>query len=383
MTLPNTYSLSHIILFLLFSLLASFLPCNCTSKPKQPNEARQVKGMFVFGSSLVDNGNNNFLQNSMAKADYLPYGIDFPLGPSGRFTNGKNVIDLLGDRLKLPSLIPAFADPSTKGNKIVHGVNYASGASGILDETGIVAGNVINLKQQINNFEEVTLPELEVRLGCKSTELLPHYLFILGTGGNDYSLNYFLSNPIPNNNNVSSLQFFTAKLITSLYNHLKKLYSLGGRRFVVMSINPLGCSPVIQASRPTHEGCRQDLNQAARLFNARLRQLVDVAKSQLPHSNFVFVNSYRIMHKIITHPTSNGFNDARSACCEVAALNEGGNGILCKKDGRTCANRSMHVFFDGLHPTEAVNVIIANKAFASNLTADVYPININHLALLY
>lgn len=94
--------------------------------------------MFVFGSSLVDNGNNNFLQNSKAKADYFPYGIDFPYGPSGRFTNGKNVIDLLGDQLKLP-LIPTFADPSTKGTKIIHGVNYASGASGILDDTGLLA----------------------------------------------------------------------------------------------------------------------------------------------------------------------------------------------------------------------------------------------------
>lgn len=98
-----------------------------------------IKGMFVFGSSLVDNGNNNFLENSRAKADFLPYGIDFPLGPSGRFTNGKNVVDLLGDYLRLPSPIPPFSDPSTKGRRIVHGVNYASGGSGILDNTGSIA----------------------------------------------------------------------------------------------------------------------------------------------------------------------------------------------------------------------------------------------------
>ncbi|KAH7557242.1 hypothetical protein JRO89_XS11G0082800 [Xanthoceras sorbifolium] len=98
-----------------------------------------IKGMFVFGSSLVDNGNNNFLENSLARADYLPCGVDFPWGPSGRFTNGKNVIDLLGEKLKLPSLIPTFSDSSTKGTKIVHGVNFASAASGILDDTGSLA----------------------------------------------------------------------------------------------------------------------------------------------------------------------------------------------------------------------------------------------------
>lgn len=86
----------------------------------------------------MDNGNNNFLHN-MAKADYSPYGIDFPLGPSGRFTNGRNVVDLLGEFLELPSLIPPFADPSTKGLKVINGVNFASGGSGILDDTGSIA----------------------------------------------------------------------------------------------------------------------------------------------------------------------------------------------------------------------------------------------------
>nr|GMD82065.1 GDSL esterase/lipase At1g29670-like [Ipomoea batatas] len=94
--------------------------------------------MFVFGSSLVDNGNNNNLIDAIAKADYLPYGVDFPGGASGRFTNGKNVIDLLGQHLQLPAYIPPFTHPSTRGPNIVHGVNYASGGSGILDDTGAV-----------------------------------------------------------------------------------------------------------------------------------------------------------------------------------------------------------------------------------------------------
>lgn len=94
-----------------------------------------AKAMFVFGSSLVDNGNNNFLNSSGVRADYLPYGVDFPLGPSGRFSNGRNTIDALGDLLHLPH-IPPFADPATSGRAALHGVNFASGGSGILDRTG-------------------------------------------------------------------------------------------------------------------------------------------------------------------------------------------------------------------------------------------------------
>ena len=51
--------------------------------------------IFVFGDSLVDNGNNNYL-NSLAKANFEPYGIDFSWGPTGRFSNGKILVDFLG-----------------------------------------------------------------------------------------------------------------------------------------------------------------------------------------------------------------------------------------------------------------------------------------------
>ncbi|XP_022850859.1 uncharacterized protein LOC111372702 [Olea europaea var. sylvestris] len=41
---------------------------------------------------MVDNGNYNNL-NTIAKVNYLPYGIDLP---TGIFTNGKNIADLIG-----------------------------------------------------------------------------------------------------------------------------------------------------------------------------------------------------------------------------------------------------------------------------------------------
>jgi hypothetical protein len=56
----------------------------------------QVPCYFIFGDSLVDNGNNNQL-NSLAKANYLPYGIDFDGGPTGRFSNGKTTVDVIGE----------------------------------------------------------------------------------------------------------------------------------------------------------------------------------------------------------------------------------------------------------------------------------------------
>lgn len=56
----------------------------------------QVPCYFIFGDSLVDNGNNNNIA-SLARANYRPYGIDFPDGPTGRFCNGLTTVDVIGN----------------------------------------------------------------------------------------------------------------------------------------------------------------------------------------------------------------------------------------------------------------------------------------------
>lgn len=78
--------------------------------------APQVPCYFIFGDSLVDNGNNNQLQ-SLARADYLPYGIDFGGRPTGRFSNGKTTVDVICEILMhllsliLHALLPRICFP--------------------------------------------------------------------------------------------------------------------------------------------------------------------------------------------------------------------------------------------------------------------------------
>ena len=55
----------------------------------------EARAFFVFGDSLVDSGNNNYLATT-ARADAPPYGIDYPTRrPTGRFSNGLNIPDLI------------------------------------------------------------------------------------------------------------------------------------------------------------------------------------------------------------------------------------------------------------------------------------------------
>jgi phospholipase/lecithinase/hemolysin len=57
--------------------------------------ASAARAFFVFGDSLVDNGNNNYLVTT-ARADAPPYGIDYPTHmPTGRFSNGLNIPDII------------------------------------------------------------------------------------------------------------------------------------------------------------------------------------------------------------------------------------------------------------------------------------------------
>ena len=57
--------------------------------------AQPTRAFFVFGDSLVDSGNNDFLVTT-ARADAPPYGIDYPTHrPTGRFSNGLNIPDLI------------------------------------------------------------------------------------------------------------------------------------------------------------------------------------------------------------------------------------------------------------------------------------------------
>ncbi|KAK1371864.1 GDSL-like Lipase/Acylhydrolase superfamily protein [Heracleum sosnowskyi] len=238
-----------------------------------------------------------------------------------------------------------------------------------------ILGEVENLNEQIKYFEEVTLPELEKQGKNSSRESVSKYLFVVGSGGKNHTSNYFLNR---SRSNISS-HAFTDNLITTLSSQVKKLYNLGAKNFVIMSLYPLGCNPRSLAAQPQKKGCNKSLNDAAMDFNYYLKSLVKRLKPEMPGSNFVIVNAYKIIEDIIKNPTSRGFTDTTQPCCEPSK-EEKGNWILCKKGGSTCEDRNKHVYFDDLHSTEAVNVALATAGYSSEFASEVYPFNIWELA---
>ncbi|RZC75272.1 hypothetical protein C5167_050756 [Papaver somniferum] len=253
---------------------------------------------FVFGDSLVDPGNNNRLDN-IAKYNVWPNGIDFPGGiPTGRYTNGRTAVDFLAQGLGFKNFIPAYNNPATAGEIVFHGVNYASGGSGILDKSG--------------------------------------YIF--------------------------------------------KLYEMGARKFVIQNVPPIGCVPLERDLNHLWVGdsCVTSMNDAAMLFNTKLKTLVSELNSNLVGSKFVYADLYYIASDIIENYQSYGLENYNSACCRQLGR-YGGLGLRGPTE-KVCSDRSKYFFWDAVHPTEAVNLIVAKRLLDGD-SKDIYPINIRQLCI--
>ena len=64
------------------------------------SQSQLVPALHVFGDSAVDAGNSLYLNTSF-RADFAPYGIDFLIGSSGRFSNGDTIDDVLGTDIEI------------------------------------------------------------------------------------------------------------------------------------------------------------------------------------------------------------------------------------------------------------------------------------------
>ncbi|KAL2236278.1 GDSL esterase/lipase At5g08460-like [Sesamum indicum] len=336
----------------------------------------QFTAIFAFGDSLSDPGNNNYL-NSLAKANYVPYGVDFYQGPSGRFCNGKTAVDYLGDMLGMP-LLPAYTTTFAAGRNILKGVNYASAAGGILEETGQNLGERFSLSGQVENFES-TLNQLRRQMEDEElSNYLAKALAIMALGSNDYINNYLSPNF------YTSSYFYTPKdyadlLINRYTRQILALHSLGFRKFLLAGIGPLGCIPnQLATGLPPPGKCVAYTNDVVGMFNNRLVSLVDQLNSNYNGSIFAYGNTFGAVMDIINNAKTYGFSVTDRGCCGIGR-NRGQ--ITCLPFSMPCSNRNQYVFWDAFHPTQAVNQILARRAY-SGTPSDCYPVNVQQMALM-
>ncbi|WOL14296.1 GDSL esterase/lipase [Canna indica] len=391
---------------LMFLLTAALLVA-ATSTAWSTDPQPQVPCFFIFGDSLVDNGNNNNIL-SLARANYRPYGIDFPEGSSGRFTNGRTMVDVLAQLLGFRSFVPPYA--AAQRSDILRGLNFASGAAGIRAETGNNLGDHYHLEVQVNHFRDTVRMMTRTFRGntTRAEEYLGKCIYFMGMGSNDYLNNYFMPTIYPSSRQYSTrtwsallLEDYSRQLtvtyiilnssttlgfmfLVMIYINCQELYDLGARKVALIGVGQIGCIPYELArydSRNSKRGgsvCNEDINKAISIFNAGLVRTVNRFNTQFPDAKFIYINTFDSSKDLVANAATYGFDVIDKGCCGVGRNN---GQITCLPFQTPCADRTGYLFWDAFHPTEVANVIYARKAYNSSSSTDVYPMNIRQLAM--
>ncbi|CAI0475392.1 unnamed protein product [Linum tenue] len=258
-------------------------------------KAPRVPCYFIFGDSLYDSGNNNNL-NTSVKVNYSPYGIDFPAGPTGRFSNGRTAADIIGETLGFKDFIPPFAS-NPDDRQILVGVNYASGSAGILVESGKQGGDNVDLNKQLRNHK-VTVSRIVKKLGSKK----------------------------------------------AAFEHLARKVALAG-------ISNIGCTPSLIATVGTNGApCVTSVNQLVAPFNIGLKSLISQLKSAHPDAKFGYLDTINAFKCFFFLSVFAAFKVKTTPCCQVSTVTG-----LCLPNTVPCSQRRSYLFWDAFHPTELAN----------------------------
>ncbi|KAL5566828.1 hypothetical protein UlMin_029992 [Ulmus minor] len=336
----------------------------------------EARPFFVFGDSLVDNGNNNYLATT-ARADLPPYGIDYPTRrPTGRFSNGLNIPDLISEQIGSEPTLP-YLSPELTGERLLNGANFASAGIGILNDTGIQFLNIIRIYKQLKYFEQYQARVSSLIGPDETRQLVNDALVLITLGGNDFVNNYYLV-PFSARSRQFSLPDYVVYLISEYRNVLSRLHDLGARRVLVTGTGPLGCVPAELALRSRNGECAEELQRAAALFNPQLVDMVNSLNSEIGSDVFIAANVNQMHMDFISNPQAYGFVTSKIACCGQGPYNGLG---LCTIASNLCPNRDLYVFWDAFHPSEKASRIIAQQILTGT-TSLMHPMNLSTIMAL-
>ncbi|CAN8266570.1 unnamed protein product [Cochlearia groenlandica] len=348
MGLPSLNSCIILILCLNFTVNST------TLKEQHLLFGGKFPAFYVFGDSLVDSGNNNYLATKI-KSNFLPYGSDFEGGkPTGRFSNGKTIADYIALYYGLP-MVPAYMGlTEEQKNSISTGFNYASASCGVFPNTG--QGKCLSLNVQVDLFSETIEKHLKktFKTPLELNNHLADSLFMTAIGVNDYAFFY---------NKTIDANEFANKLLHEFLVQIERLHGLGARKFFINNIKPLGCYPNIVANTMPRGSCNDQLNQAISIFNNKLKTSLSGLKQKLFNTCFLYSDYFNFMLGLRGSSSSNikPSLNATSPCCPD--VYDGGLTTSCRPDSGSCKVPDNHIFFDPFHPTQLANLMYSNECF--------------------
>ncbi|XP_056866238.1 GDSL esterase/lipase At1g28580 [Raphanus sativus] len=334
-------------------------------------QCRRFKSIISFGDSIADTGNLVGLSdpNDLPHVAFPPYGETFFHNPTGRFSNGRLIIDFIAEYLGLPLVPPFYGSQNTNFDK---GVNFAVGGAtalerSFIEERGIhFAYTNVSLGVQLQSFKGL-LPNL-----CGSSsdcrDMIENALILMGEiGGNDLNYAFFVGKAIEDIRELFPL------VITTISSAIKELIGMGGRTFLVPGNFPLGCSvayltlyqtPNMEEYDPI-TGCLKWLNTFAEDYNKQLQAELDRLRKLYPHVNIIYADYYNALLRLFQEPAKFGFMiRPLPACCGLGGPYHYTSGKKCGFEGvEYCNDPSKYVNWDGVHMTEDAYRLIAEGLF--------------------
>ncbi|KAG0538697.1 hypothetical protein BDA96_03G258900 [Sorghum bicolor] len=332
--------------------------------------------VFSFGDSLTDTGNFRFYYGNSSGEPALrpPYGETFFRRATGRFSNGRLVLDFIADTMGLPFVRPYLS--GRRAEDFACGANFAVGGATALGpdffrSRGFDIGDGrVHLGLQMKWFHD--LLELLCRSGRSGcSDMISQSLFIVGEiGGNDYNL------PLLSRVPIEKIRSFTPSVVAKISSTITELIGLGAKNLVVPGNLPIGCVPkylLIFKSDDKEDyepetGCLRWMNEFSEYHNKLLLEELEKLRKLNPGVTIIYADYYGAAMEIFHSPERFGIEEPLVACCG----GEGPYGVSLSTacgygDYKVCDNPDKYGSWDGFHPSEA-----AYKGIAMGLLRGTY-----------
>ncbi|KAG9439660.1 hypothetical protein H6P81_019825 [Aristolochia fimbriata] len=316
----------------------------------------KVPAVLVFGDSTVDTGNNNYI-STLFRANHVPYGLNFMGGAAtGRFSDGRLVPDLLASALGIKEAVPPFLKPNLSDEDIRTGVCFASAGSGFDDLTTVASGVIpvskqaVMLKRYLERLRKIVGEE-------EASNITSNALIFISAGTNDLIFNFY---DIPTRRlqyDIDGYQNFLLEKVKSL---ILEIYSQGGRKFAVSGLGPIGCVPMQRNINFLRRSCRKKENSDAQVYNAKLQKLLSTLQESLPGSRLGYGDIFNPATDMLNNPRKYGFEETRRGCCGTGYV-EMGPSCSSLSQRLSCPDPSKYMFWDSVHPSQAVCKVVAEK----------------------
>ncbi|KAL6620224.1 hypothetical protein ACP70R_035363 [Stipagrostis hirtigluma subsp. patula] len=326
--------------------------------------------VFNFGDSNSDTGGR---VAAGLESISPPYGSTYFGVPSGRFCDGRLIIDFLLEAMGMP-FVNAYLD-SVGAPNFRTGVNFAQAGCSITPANptsvspfsfGLQIKQFFAFKDKVNYL----LSKGDHRQYIPQADYFAQGLYMFDIGQNDLAGQFYSKSE---DQVIASIPTILLEFETGL----KKLYEQGARKFWIHNTGPLGCLPQNIAlfgkdpSQLDELHCVAKHNRAAKLFNLQLHALCTKLRGEFAGASITYVDIYTIKYSLIANYSRYGFEKATEACCGYGGppLNYDGrvpcgqtkslNGKLVTAKG--CSDSTEYVNWDGIHYTEAANFHIASQ----------------------